>query len=177
MVESVGPLVGVEEVRGVAERHLRHRFGVVDHRVDRGAHLFDVVEGVEDAEDVHPDLRSLRHEGPGHLGRVGGVADGVAAAQQHLQVLVRHRGPQFREALPRVLTEEPQRHVVGGPAPALDGEHPGQQPRLPGSHRHQVAGAHACGEQRLVGVAEGGVGDAHCLLLTQSPGESGRAEG
>ena len=176
MVEGVGPLGRIQQVRGIAERDLRHRRGLVDDGIDGGTHLLHVVQGIEDAEDVHPGLGRLRDESPGHLRRVGGVADGVAAAQQHLQILVRHRGPELGQPLPWVLAEEPQRDVIGGATPALDGKQAGQQPRLPRGHRHQVSGAHARRQQRLVGVAECGVGHSHRLLLAQGPGEPGRTE-
>ena len=40
----------------------------------------------------------------------------------------------------------------------------------------QVAGAHPGGEQALVGVAEGGVGDRHVGARAQLAGELGRAD-
>ena len=147
VIEGIGPLGRIQQVRGIAERDLRHRRGLVDDRVDGGTHLLHIVQGIEDAEDVHPGLGCLRDESPSHLRRVGGVADGVAAAQQHLQILVRHRGPELGQPLPWVLAEESQRDVVGGTTPTLDGEQARQQPRLPRGHRHQVAGAHTRRQQ------------------------------
>ena len=41
----------------------------------------------------------------------------------------------------------------------------------------QVAGAHAGGEERLVGVAEGRVGDGDVVRLAQGPRERGRPVG
>ena len=122
-----------------------------------------------------PDAGRLGDEGLGHRQRVGGVADGVASAQQHLQRQVRHRGVQRVQPVPRVLLEEPQRDVVGGAAPGLDRE---QLRQRPGDHRgdvQQVAGADPGGQQGLVRVAEGGVGDRHGLLRAQFRGPLGRA--
>ena len=59
-------------------------------------------------------------EGVGDLGRVRRVADGVAAAQQHLQADVGHRLAQLGEPVPGVLGEEAQRHVVRRAAPGLE---------------------------------------------------------
>ena len=160
VVERVDGLGGIQQVRGVAEGHLGDRGAGGQHGVDGGPHLADVVHGVEDAEDVDPGGRGLLDESVGDLLRIRGVADGVAAAQQHLQVLVRHGRAQLREPLPRVLPEEPQRDVVGGAAPALDREQVRQRPRLYGGDGDEVTGAHAGGEQRLVGVSVRGVGDA-----------------
>ena len=67
-----------------------------------------------------PTVGRLGHERGGDLGRVRRVADRVAPAQQHLQAEPRHVVAQHRQPLPRVLLQEAQRDVVGGPAPALD---------------------------------------------------------
>ena len=79
----------------------------------------DVVERVEDAEDVDAGRRRLLDERGRDRVRVGGVADGVAAAQQHLQADVGHGRTQVGQPLPRVLVEEAQRHVVRRAAPGL----------------------------------------------------------
>ena len=120
VVERVELLAGVGEVAGVAERDLGDRRAGLAHRVDRRPHLLDVVERVEDPEDVDAGGRGLLDEGVGDLGRVRRVADGVAAAQQHLQADVRHRLAQRGEPLPRVLGEEAQRDVVRRAAPGLE---------------------------------------------------------
>ena len=102
------------------------------------------------------------------VGRVRRVADGVAPAQQHLQADVRRRLAELGEPLPRVLGQEPQRHVVRRPAPGLE------RPQLRGGpgdvagDGEQVAGAHAGGEQRLVGVAERRVGDGDACPASRS---------
>ncbi len=83
-----------------------------------------------------------------------------------------HGGPQRREPFPRVLGEEPQRDVVGRAAPALQAEQLGGQPGDVRRGGHQVARAHPGGEQGLVRVAEGGVGDGHGLLRAEPGGET-----
>ena len=85
VVERVERLAGVRQVAGVAERDLGDRRAGGAHRLDRRAHLLDVVERVEDAEDVDAGRGRLGHERLGDLGRVRRVADGVATAQQHLE--------------------------------------------------------------------------------------------
>ena len=176
VVQCVELLGRVGQVAGVAERDLGHRGPGGPHRVDGRAHLGHVVERVEDPEDVHPGGRGLLDEGVGHLGRVGRVADGVAPAQQHLGADVGHRLAQRGQPVPRVLGQEAQRHVVGRAAPAL------QRQQLRGGARHvrrhgqQVAGAHPGGQQRLVRVAERGVGDGHAALLAQPGREPLRPE-
>ena len=163
VVERVELLVRAGQVAGVAERDLRDRRAGLAHGLDRRAHLLDVVERVEDAEDVDAGLGGLGDEGVGDRGGVRRVADRVAAAQQHLQADVRHRLAQPGEPVPRVLGEEAQRHVVRRPAPGLEAEQLRRHPRHVSGHGEQVAGADPGGEQRLVGVAERGVGDADPL--------------
>ena len=176
VVERVELLARVEQVAGVAQRHLGDGGAGVEHGLDGRAHLRDVVEGVEDAEDVEPGAGGLVHERVGDLGGVRGVADGVAATQQHLQRDVGHRLAQQGQALPRVLGQEAQRDVVGGATPRLHREQLGREPRdVPGDVQ-QVAGAHPGGQQALVGVAEGRVGDRHVGARAQLPGELGRAD-
>ena len=95
----------------------------------------------------------------GHRGRVGGVADGVAAAQQHLQADVRDGRAQLGEPLPGVLGEEAQRHVVGRAAPGLERQQLGHasgrrgRPTLSMSRvRTRVASSDWCASRKVVSV-------------------------
>ena len=99
----------------------------------------------------------------------GRVADGVPAAQQHLQRDVRDRLAQRGQPLPGVLGQEPQRDVVGRAAPGLDGQQLRGQPRDGRPDQRQVPGPHPGGQQRLVGVPEGGVGDARDRCCAAQP--------
>ena len=56
--------------------------------LDSGTHPIYVVVRVEDAEDVYTRRPRLCDEGVHHLGRVASVADGVLAAQKHLQAYI-----------------------------------------------------------------------------------------
>ena len=111
-----------------------------------------------------------------HVVRVVGVAHAVGAAQQHLGEHVGGLGADQRQALPRVFVEEAHRHVEGGAAPALQRQQLGQAAGVGLGDADDVAGAHAGGQQRLVGVAHGGVGDEHALLVAHPLGELGGAE-
>ena len=72
------------------------------------------------------------------------------------------------QPLPGGLVEEAVGHVEGGAAPHLQGEAVVQDLcRALGGLEH-VAGAHPGGQQGLVGVPHGGVGDEQ-LLLSQHP--------
>ena len=176
VVEGVEVLAGAEQVAGVAHGDLRDGGAGGQHAVDRGTHLGDVVERVEDAEDVDATGCGLGDERVGDLRRVRRVSHRVAPAQQHLDRDVRQGFPKAVQPLPRVFTEEAQRHVVGGPAPRLDREQLGRKPSDVGRYSDQILRAHARGKQRLVRIAEGRLGDGERSLFAQRAGESFRAK-
>ena len=176
VVERVEVLGRVGQVAGVAHRDFGDgRAGFAD-RVDRRAHRLDVVQRVEDAVDVDPDGGGLLDEGVGDGLGVRRVADGVAAAQQHLQADVGHCLAQRGQPLPRVLLQEPQRHVVGRAAPAFDRQQLRRHPRDVGRHHQQSGGAQPGGQQRLVRIAERGLGNANGRRLFQPVREALRAQ-
>ncbi len=154
VVERVELLGRVGQVAGVAERDLGDRRAGLAYGLDRRAHLVDVVERVEDAEDVDAGLGGLLDERVGDLGRVGRVAHGVASTQQHLQADVGRRLAHRREPLPRVLLEEPQRHVIRRTAPRLDRQ---QLRRHARDMRSDASRGHACvrGSPAVTGARHG----------------------
>src|SRR5665648_371611 len=176
VVQGVEAFARVGQVGGVAQCDLGQRHPDLAHGVDRRAHLLDVVQGVEDPEDVDTGGRRFPHEGPRDRRGVRGVPDGVLSAQQHLQRDVRQGRTHGREPLPRVLAEEPERDVVGRPAPGLHAQQPTGHPGDVRGDREEVVGAHPGGEQGLMGVAEGRVGDRDGGLLAQGAGEPLRTQ-
>ena len=158
VVQGVEILPRIRQVTGVRHRHFGHRGAGLTHRIDRRSHRVDVVECIEDPVDVDARRRGLLHEGVGHRFRIGRVTDGVASAQQHLQTDVGHRFAQRGQALPRVFLEEPQRDVVGRPAPALDRQQLRRHPRDVGRDHQQPRRTHPGGQQRLVRIPERRVG-------------------
>ena len=87
--------------------------------VHGGADVAQVVEGVENADDVHAVL----HRGPDEAAhRVVGVvmvAQQVLAAQEHLELGVLQMGLDGAQALPGVLPQVPQAGIKRSAAPAL----------------------------------------------------------
>ena len=176
VVERVQLLRGVEQIGGVADGHLGHRGARLEDCADRGQHLVDVVEGVEDAEDVDTGRRRLPHEGIGDGGRPRRIADGVPPAQQHLDRDVRHRIAEGFESLPRVLGEESQGDVVRRPAPRLHRQQLRRHARDVRADPHEVARAHARREQGLVRVPVRRLGDGQGGLCAQGLSEARGAE-
>ena len=176
VVQGVDGLGWIQEVSRVAQRHLGNGRSRGPDGLDGRLHLVHVVQGVKDAEDVNSAGRGFPHERIGDLLRVGRVAHRVAPAQEHLQADVRQCFAQLGQALPGILAQEPQGDVVGGTTPGLHRE------QLRGQHGHgrsgrkQVPGAHAGGQQGLVGVAERGVGDGDGGLGPQGCGKAFRAQ-
>ena len=136
------------------------------HRFNGHAQVTHVVHCIENAEHVDTVDRRLGHEGFDHVVAVMAVAQQVLAAQQHLQARIGQCGTQLAQALPRVLLEEAHTGVEGRAAPDFQGPVADFVELV--ADRQHVVGAHAGGQQRLVGVAQDGVGYedllAHCYI-------------
>ena len=101
-----------------------------------------------------------------HVVGISGVADRVRAAQQHLETDVRDGLAEVAQARERVLVEKAHGDVEGRAAPHFQAEEIVQR----GARRscaigQHVVGADARGEQRLVRVAEGGVGEQQAAFV------------
>ena len=145
VVQGVQVFCRVEQVAGVAQRHLRDAGPGGEHRVDGRLHLRHVVECVKNAEDVNAAGGSFLHERIRHLGRVRRVPHRVAAAQQHLNRHVGHRLTQQGEPVPRILGEEAQGHVVGGTAPRFHRQQLRGESCHVGGDGEEILGAHTGG--------------------------------
>ena len=122
--EAVGlldeALRGVDRGGRVADRAL----GVLADALDGGHRVLEVagiVEGVEDAEDVHAILGGLLDELVDDLVVVVTVTQQVLPTQQHLQTGVGHQLAEGAKPLPRVFIEETDAGIEGSSTPALDG--------------------------------------------------------
>ena len=122
-----------------------------------------------------PGRGRLLDEGPDDVVGVARVADGVRAPQEHLEQDVGDLLAELGQAVPGVFLEEPHGGVEGGPAPHLDREQLRAESGIGLGHAEHVAGPQAGGQQRLVGVAEGGVGQQQRLLLADPLREASRA--
>ena len=142
----------------------------VHQGLDRNLPVAHVVQGVEDPEDVHPGLGGVAHEAVGEIVGVVPVAHQVLAAEQHTGGGLLQDALDGADALPGVVAQEAVGGVEGGAPPDLDG---------PVAHLvhalhegNDVLGTHAGGQQRLVPVPKGGVGEfdgifsGHELLLS-----------
>ncbi len=151
-------LQGVGRAGGVAQGALGVG-AVAAHRLQGGLHVARVVHGVEDAEDVHAVFDGALHEAFDHVVGVVTVAEQVLAAEQHLQRGFRHRLFQLAQADPRVLAEEADAGVEGGPAPALQ-RAVADVVKLSGDGEHIIE-TQTGGEQGLVGVAQDDIGNGN----------------
>ena len=113
-------------------------------------------------EHVDAGLGGQADELPDHVVGVVAVAHHVLAPQEHLQAGVGHGRLERAHPLPGVLVQEAHHGVEGGPAPHLQRPVSGSV-ELVGDGEH-VLGAHARGQQRLVGVAQHDIGDVDRVL-------------
>jgi nucleotide-binding universal stress UspA family protein len=126
--------------------------------LDRLLEVAGVVQRVEDAEDVHAVLARERDEPLQHVVRIVLVAENVLAAQQHLQRGLLADRLQLAQALPGILAQKAQADVERRAAPALQ-RVVARVVHLLGD-REDVVRTHAGRPQRLMRIAERGVGDA-----------------
>jgi hypothetical protein len=166
----------VGDVAGVADGRLANRLAVVADGFHRHLHVRQVVERVEDPEDVHAGVRRVLDEAGDDVVRIVRIADGVRAAEEHLETDVRDLFAQAAEAVPRAFAEEAHRGVEGRSAPHFQREKLGRAVGDRLGHAQHVEAAHAGGDERLVGVAQGGVGDQQALFVENPLREFLRAE-
>ena len=164
VVEVVLRAGGIEDIAGVADGGLADGFAVLADGLHGDLHVREVVERIEDAEDVHPAIGGVFDETGDDVVRVVRVADGVRAAEEHLEKNVRDFLPELAEALPRILVEEAHGGIEGGSAPHFQGEHLRGAGGVRACDFQHVVRAHAGGDEGLVGIAEGGVGDEEAFL-------------
>ena len=111
---------GVDGAGGVADRALGVAAVLLDG-ADGHLEVAVVVEGVEDAEDVHAVLDGEGDEALEDIVGVVLVAEDVLAAQEHLERGLLRVGLDEAQALPGIFAEEAQADVERGAAPALQG--------------------------------------------------------
>ena len=73
----------VENITRIANCAFR-QFSGLAYGINSNAHVFDPIQAIEDAEDVHAGFRRLLHKMPHHVVGIIGVPHSVCAAQQHL---------------------------------------------------------------------------------------------
>ena len=156
--ERAEALDGVHGARRVAERSL-HVTARALHALEGGLKISGVVECIEDAEDVHAVLDGALAEFEHDIIGVVAVTDGVLAPEEHLRGRVLEARFHIAQPLPRIFQQETHGRVEGGAAPAFDAAvADGVHPLEGGNH---VLGPHARRQERLMPVADGGLGDTH----------------
>ena len=145
------------------------------HGLHGRLHVGQPVERIEDAEDVDALGGGLVDELRHHVVGISGVAHGVRSAQQHLEADIGDGFAQAAQAREGIFVQEAHGDVEGGAAPHFQAEQIVQPVRHEVGDGQHVVGAHARGQQRLVGVAEGGVGEQQPLLAGASTRRSLRA--
>ena len=166
--------VRVQNIAGIADGAFQNLVGL-QHRIHRDAHVFHPVQAVKHPEHIDARDRGLFDKALHHIVRVGGVAHAIRAAQKHLGHQVRHLRAQIAEALPGAFLQEAVGHIKGRAPPAFDREQLRQMGGIGGSRLDHVDRPHAGGQQGLVPIAHGGVGDQHLFLRAHPIGDGLRA--
>jgi len=158
----------VVDVAGVTDCRFAEHLAMIACGFHGHLHVGQVVERVEDPEDVHAGVRRVFHETGDHIVRIVRVTDCVRATEEHLEAEVRDLFAQAAEAIPGTFGKEAHRRVEGGAAPHFQREELGHPVGHGLGHAQHVIGAHAGGDERLVGVAQRGVCDEQAFLV-QNP--------
>ena len=161
--------VRVKDVARVADRALANLAGF-DDRIHRHAHVLNPVETVEHAEHIDAGIGRRGHEFLHHVVGVIGIAHPVGGAQQHLGHHIGQGRAQVAQALPRAFLQEAIGHIESRPAPAFDREELRQIGGIGGGHLDHIEAAHPRGQERLMRIAHGSVGDEQLTLLAHPLG-------
>ena len=112
----------IADVAGIADRRFTQRRRLATHGLHRHPHRPGIIESIEDPKQVDTVVRALDDERFDDVVWVVGVANGIAAAHEHLKKDVRNPLAQPDEPSPWVLLEKPHRGVKRGTAPHLQAE-------------------------------------------------------
>ena len=99
------------------------------------------------------------------------VAHAVDAPHQHLERDIGNGLAQRIQALPGGFVQEAVAGIKGGAAPYFQREGILQNVRCGFGNGGEIPGAHPGGQQRLVGIPEGGIGDKQFLLVLDPTGQ------
>ena len=166
----------VEDIASVAQGDFG-QFVVFPDGLDGAVHVVQAVEAVEDAEDVDAVLGRQVDEVLDDVVGIARIADGIGAADEHLQEDVRRFLAHLAQADPRVFIEEAISYVEGSAAPTFIGE---EIRKFLGSRfqdAEHIDGTDARSEQGLMGVAHGRIGEEDLLLFLDPLGEFFRSHG
>ncbi len=89
------------------------------HGGDTGPQITKIVQGVEDAENVHASLGGLVYEAFDDAIFIVPVTQQVLTAQQHLQTGFRQQLAESPQALPGIFIQKADTGIKGGASPAL----------------------------------------------------------
>ncbi len=142
------------------------------HRLNGHAQVTHVVHRIKDAEHVDTIDGGFGHKGAHHVITVVAITEQVLSTQEHLQAGVRQTGLEFAQALPGIFLEEAHAGIEGRAAPDL--QRPVTDLIKLGADRQHVIQAHACSDDRLVGIAQDGIGDGDLLVHGLIPSPTGR---
>ena len=163
IIERILVAARIQDVARVTDRGLADLAGLA-HGLHGDLHVRKPVQRVEDAENIDALRGGLADESLDSIVRISGIAYGVRRTQQHLETNVRNGFAQLAQPQPRIFVQEAHGHVEGRPAPHLQAVEVVQPVRHEVGDAQHVIGTHARGQQRLMRVAECGVGEQQPLL-------------
>ena len=128
---------------------------------NRRLQVADIIERVKNSDDIDAVGNGLLDEILQNVVRIVAVAQGILAAEQHLQFGVGHQLTDSPQAIPGVLVQKADTGVKGGAAPNLSGIETNLV-HFRQDRSHLIDGHTGC-NQRLVGVTQHGLCDFYFI--------------
>ena len=170
VIQGVAGAGLVHNVTGVADGCLAELI-LLQHLIHGNGHTGHPVQGIEHTEDVDAAQRGLLDKLPDNVIGIVLIAHGVGATEQHLERDVGDLFPEQIQPFPGILMQEPVGNVEGCAAPHLQREAIRQDIRRAVCTLDHVAGTHSGGQQGLMGVPHGGIGNQQLLLIHDPLGQ------
>ncbi len=170
VVERIFIALRIEKIAGVTNGALAHRVRVA-HRLHRGLEVGQIIERIENAKNIHAAFRRVFHKRLHHVVRIIRIANRIGATKEHLETDVRNHRAQLAQSVPRVFAQETHRGVKGRTAPHLKAEELRRAMRNGVGDVQHIRRTHSGGEEALVRIAQGGIGDEQPLLFARPLGE------
>lgn len=105
VLKGVFGLFRIGDISSVAHGSFDYSAGLLGS-VDTELHVFDVVEGVEDSEDVKTILHGLLAELVDGIVRVGSIADSVSTSDERLERDVGDKLSHLAQSLPGIFMQD-----------------------------------------------------------------------
>ena len=170
VVQGIAGTGLVHNVAGVADGCLAELILLQD-LIHGDGHAGHPVQGIEYAEDINAAQCRLLDKFAHNIIGIVLIAHGVGAAEQHLERNIGDLFPEQIQPLPGIFMQKPVSNIEGCAAPHFQREAIRQNICGAVCALDHIAGTHSGGQQGLMGIAHGGIGNQQLLLIHHPLGQ------